>query len=72
MKKNIIRCDICGKELDYKKDSTYYTINECNTPGWAGIDYTMGFETKFDLCKECFEPLNLIEKKRKLYESKSI
>ena len=55
MKQQIIKCDICKRILDREKESIYYRIWEEDLPGWAHIDYSMGEDEKWDICKECFK-----------------
>jgi len=56
MKKTIIKCDKCKRDLDREKESEYYEISKEHMPGWASIDYSMGRNTHWQLCKKCFKP----------------
>jgi endogenous inhibitor of DNA gyrase (YacG/DUF329 family) len=59
MKKTIFKCDVCGKEINSDKESHYYNFREIDLPGWGSIDYSMGDDTNYDLCKDCFKKLKI-------------
>ncbi len=64
MKKEIINCDKCKKELDYEhsdeKNCDFYNISREDIRGWGSIDRSFGASSTFQICSECFEKyLNL-------------
>lgn len=52
MKKQIIKCDFCKKELNFEdeKDGYYYDIIFRFTPGWVGMLYD---DNEKQICNKC-------------------
>lgn len=63
MRKEIIKCDKCGKMLDYENSSEdnceFYNLTIEHIKGWASIDRSFGANTTFQICLECFGLLDL-------------
>ena len=59
MRKEIIKCDKCQKNLDYEhsneKNCEFYNISREYISGWSSIDKSFGANSTFQICKECFE-----------------
>ena len=55
MKKTIIKCDKCERELT-DKDVGYYEFNYQNIPGWATFRHPYpGGAKDYCICLSCFE-----------------
>ncbi len=63
MRKEIFKCDNCSRIMDRDKEHYCYHIQEHNLPGWASIDYSMGDDTNWHICQECFKKSGLKNKK---------
>jgi hypothetical protein len=54
MKKQLIKCDFCGKQIDRDEEGSYYSIHYENTPGWATSSMSMSdFEVSKEMCNKC-------------------
>ena len=54
MKKELIKCDFCEREVDEKKEASYYEIEFQNCHGWVTHEASMRvYETKKQICKTC-------------------
>jgi hypothetical protein len=65
MKKEIIKCDNCGKIIDDNKETYYYHIYRDNLPRWSSIDYSMGADTNWHICHKCFKKSGLKKRNNK-------
>lgn len=63
MRKEIIKCDKCGKILDYESSNEdnceFYTIGKEFISGWAAIDKSFGANSTFQVCLKCFKEFGL-------------
>ena len=59
MKKVIIKCDICKRELDREKEPNYYDIYYKNMPGWATQigEFSWMQRPCYQICENCSKPL---------------
>jgi hypothetical protein len=66
MRKEIIKCDKCGVDLDYEhsgqENNHFYTLTKEHIRGWASIDYLFGADSTYQICMKCFDLLGLKEK----------
>jgi hypothetical protein len=64
MKKEMIKCDWCGKEINRDEEGSYYEISYKNTPGWATYSGSMyDFEISKEICNKCAEEKGINWKK---------
>lgn len=65
MRKEIIKCDKCGKLLDYENsnedNNQFYNLTIEFISGWFSVDHSFGENTTFQICLDCF---NLLELKK--------
>jgi len=57
MRKEVIKCDFCGRELENKEeDSEYYEIKRMNIQDWMSYTGTMrDYLEKKEICSKCAE-----------------
>ena len=55
MKKEIVKCDFCERELDRDKDSHYFEVNVLDMPGWASFSWPHpeGLKKTLQVCVAC-------------------
>lgn len=60
MRKEIYKCDFCGKELEGEKDAEYYEIHRKSLPDWCTATLsTLDWEVKKEICRKCLEKAGL-------------
>lgn len=62
MKKQIVTCDRCLRELVSGKDRLYYRIERHGLPDWI---VTFREDESLDICKPCLTESNLRKPKKK-------
>ena len=62
MLKEIIKCDICKRELDKNIEGNYYDVYYVDMPGWIAFrkPHPEGVQSNYQICEECFS--NLLKK----------